>query len=81
MPLVLEKYMPYGLLNVEVDTAKIKEGAQSAPYIAIGYMTFDSTKSFMQAYQAVGNEVMADVMNFTDIDPNIQISEQHNIAL
>lgn len=81
MPLVAEKYTSFGLVGSEVDTAKVKEGPQAAPYIAIGYMMFESTKVFMQAYQAVGNEVMADIVNFTDIEPQIQISEYHKVSL
>lgn len=80
MPLVVEKYTPFGLLSAEVDSAKVKEGNQSAPYIAIGYMIFESTKSFMQAFQTAGNDVMADLINFTDIEPKIQISEYNKIS-
>ncbi|WP_426357482.1 EthD family reductase [Pseudocolwellia sp. HL-MZ19] len=80
MPLVVKKYTPYGLINAEIDSAKVKAGKQGAPYIAIGYMIFESTKLFMQAFQAVGNELMADVVNFTDIEPEIQISEYHKIS-
>lgn len=81
MPLVVEKYTPYGLIKAEVDSAKSKEGAQAAPYIAIGYMMFESTKSFMHAYKSAGHEVMPDIENFTDIEPSIQVSEYHNISL
>lgn len=81
MLLVVEKYTPFGLLSAEVDTAKAKEGPQAAPFIAIGYMIFDSTKSFIEAYQAVGKELTADIVNFTDIEPKVQISEYHKISL
>ena len=81
MPLVIEKYTPFGLVKTEVDAAKVKEGPQAAPYIAIGYMMFESTKSFMQAYKAVGHEIMPDIVNFTDIEPKIQISEYNIISL
>ena len=79
MPLVVEKYTPLGLLSTEVDVAKVQTGAQAAPYIAISYMLFESTKTFMQAYQLAGEEIMADIINFTDIEPKIQISEHHKI--
>jgi uncharacterized protein (TIGR02118 family) len=81
MPLVVEKYTPFGLVKTEVDIAKVKEGSQAAPYIAIGYMMFESTKSFMQAYKTVGHEIMPDITNFTDIEPKIQISEYNIISL
>ena len=81
MALVVKKYAPFGLVAAEIDTAKAKEGPQAAPFIAIGYMIFDSTKSFIEAYQAVGKEVTADIVNFTDIEPKIQISEYNKISL
>lgn len=81
MPLVMEKYTSFGLLNTEVDIAKAKEGPQAAPFIAIGYMIFDTTKSFIEAYQAVGKELTADIVNFTDIEPKVQISEYNKISL
>ena len=75
MPLVVEKYNPHGLQGVEIDEAKVKTGPQAAPFLVIGYMLFDSVKSFMQAYEAAGKEVISDISNFTDIEPQIQISE------
>lgn len=74
LPLVKEKYSPYGLKNIMLDTALSTSGPQAAPYLAIGYLLFDSVEQFMRAYKAEGAEVMEDLANFTEIEPVVQIS-------
>lgn len=75
MPLVIKTYQDHGLISVEIDEANVKSGPQAGPYLAIGYMMFDSVKQFMQAYKAVGGQLVKDIPNFTDIEPKVQISE------
>ncbi|MPY22347.1 EthD family reductase [Shewanella psychropiezotolerans] len=75
MPLVINAYQGLGLIDVEIDEAKVKNGPQAAPYIAIGYLLFDSVKQFMTAYDEVGSHLLKDIINFTNIAPKIQISE------
>lgn len=75
MPLVIETYQDYGLIGLEIDEAYVKSGSQAGPYLAIGYMLFDSVKQFMQAHDAVGEVLIEDIANFTDIKPKVQISE------
>lgn len=45
-----------------------------APYFAMGNMYFDSLETLQTAFSNAGN-LMADIPNFTDIEPQIQISE------
>ena len=47
----------------------------SAPYIAIGELTFDSMDSFQKSFGPHAGEIMADVKNYTNVQPTIQISE------
>lgn len=47
----------------------------SAPYIAIGHLTFDSMESFQKAFGPHTGEIMADVKNYTNVQPVIQVSE------
>lgn len=75
MPLVINAYKSRGLVDVEIDEAKVKTGSQAGPYIAIGYLFFDSVKQFMMAYDEVGSHLLKDITNFTNIVPKIQISE------
>jgi uncharacterized protein (TIGR02118 family) len=45
-----------------------------APYFAMGNMYFDSLEEFQKAFAGAEN-LMADIPNFTDTEPQIQISE------
>lgn len=75
LDLVKEKYTPFGLQRIELDEAKVLEGPQKAPYFAIGYLIFESTKEFLTAIKEAGEEIMADVENFTNTSPVVQISQ------
>lgn len=75
MPMVRERYAPYGLTSLEMDEAVNTSGDDAAPYIAIAYMTFPGMGEFVKGFKAVGKEVMSDIGNFTDIKPTVQISK------
>ena len=47
----------------------------SATYIAVGSLYFESIESFQNAFNPIVEKLMADVPNYTNIDPIIQISE------
>jgi uncharacterized protein (TIGR02118 family) len=48
----------------------------SAPtYIAIGYLLFDSVESFELSFGPKAPEILADIPNYTNTRPVIQISE------
>ncbi len=44
-------------------------------YIAIGYATFDSVEAFEKAFGPHAAEIMADIPNYTNAKPIVQISE------
>ena len=46
-----------------------------APFVAIAHILFDSVDAFGAAFAQHGAEIMADVPNYTDIQPVVQISE------
>jgi len=46
-----------------------------APFIAIGHLLFDSLDAFGAAFAQHAPKIMADVPNYTNIQPLIQISE------
>jgi uncharacterized protein (TIGR02118 family) len=53
-------------------------GAQAGskpPYVALAHMHFDSVESFQGAFGPHADAIMADILNYTDIAPIIQISE------
>jgi len=48
---------------------------ESPPYVAMGHMTFDSIEEFQAAFGPNTEVIMADLPNFTNTQPQIQISE------
>ncbi|WP_332750542.1 EthD family reductase [Hydrogenophaga sp.] len=52
-------------------------GAPGAPatYVAMCHLYFDSVEVFMGAFGPHAKDIMADVPNYTDIAPVMQISE------
>jgi uncharacterized protein (TIGR02118 family) len=76
MKLVKEKFGPMGLVKTEVDKG-LAGGAPGAPapYVAIGHMVFNSIDDFLKANQAHSGDLGADIPNFTNIEPQFQISE------
>jgi len=76
MKLVHDKFGPMGLVKTEVEKG-LAGGAPGAPapYVALGHMVFNSIEDFLKAEQAHGGALGADVPNFTNIEPQFQISE------
>jgi len=76
MKLVHDKFGPMGLVRTEADKG-LAGGAPGAPapYVALGHMVFNSIEDFLKANEAHGGELGADVPNFTNIEPQFQISE------
>lgn len=46
-----------------------------APYVAMGHLYCDSFESFQAGFGPHAKEILADVPNYTDLTPEIQISE------
>ena len=59
---------------VEAGIAGGAPGA-AATYVAMGHMYFDSTDAFQAAFAPHAEAIMADRLNYTNIEPTIQISE------
>lgn len=55
----------------------IAGGAPGAavPFVAIGYLYFDTIAAFQNGMAVNGSKIRADIPNYTDIQPVIQISE------
>ena len=76
MKMVNEKFGPMGLVKSEVDKGVGGMGAGSPPpYVALGHMVFNSIEDFQKANAAHGGDLAADIPNFTNIEPQFQISE------
>ncbi|MEZ9103426.1 EthD family reductase [Vibrio cyclitrophicus] len=78
------KHVPMieGLLGEAVTGAIVDAGVASvvpgeaAPYVAISTISFDSIESFQTAFGPHAEKIKADVPNFTNAIPIMQLSEQ-----
>ena len=75
MKLVEERLEPLGLVSWEVDAGVAGMGDTPPPFACIGYITFQSVQAFLDAFAQAGEELVADIPNYTNIEPLIQISE------
>ena len=76
MELVRQKYGSFGMIRLEIDKGiGTAEPGQSAPFIATGHLYFNSVEDFRKALATHGPEMMGDIPNYTNIEPQIQISE------
>ncbi|MDE8602702.1 EthD family reductase [Marinomonas sp. RSW2] len=73
--------MVEGLLGDVIKGGNIDSGiaggtpGEMAPFIAIGHMVFDSVDSFQKAFGPHAEKIMSDIPNYTNAQPQIQISE------
>jgi uncharacterized protein (TIGR02118 family) len=51
------------------------EPGAPAPYIAIGHLVFDSVAAFQSSFGPHAGEILADIPNYTNTKPIIQIGE------
>jgi uncharacterized protein (TIGR02118 family) len=76
LPMVMECLKGSGMLRYEVDKglAGGSPGAP-APFIAACHLYFNAAADFQKGIGAHGKEIMEDIPNYTNISPQIQISE------
>lgn len=76
MKLVSDRLRAFGLVRTEVDKG-VAGGApgSAAPYVAIGHVYFNSLDGFQKGMGQHGKEILGDIPNYTDIPPQMQISE------
>ena len=48
---------------------------EPAPYHAMGHLYFDSVEDFQSSFGPNSAEIMADVPNYTNIEPNLVVSQ------
>ena len=76
MDMVHRCFDSHGLRGVTIDRG-VGGGTSGseAPYLCMGVLTFDSMASYKEAFKIHGKALMADISNFTDIVPEVQVSE------
>jgi uncharacterized protein (TIGR02118 family) len=51
------------------------EPESQPPFVAVGHLYFDSLEVFHRTFDPHAAEILADIPNYTNIDPIFQISE------
>ena len=83
MSYYLDRHMPMvrdllgGVLkgmNVEQGLAGGQPGAP-APYVALGHLLFESVDTFQTAFAQHGDAILADIPNYTNTQPMVQVSQ------
>ena len=76
MKLVGERLKPFGVVRTEIDKG-LAGGAPGAPatYVCVGHVYANSVEEFQKGMGAHGAEIMADIPNYTNIQPTIQIND------
>ena len=75
MPMVQQKLGP-ACKRMAVEEG-IAGGAPGTPatYVAMGHLYFDSTDAFQAAFAPHAQSILADIPNYTNTQPTIQVSE------
>ena len=67
---------PMAMVNVDMEKGISGTDPNTpAPFIAVGHLFFNTTDEVHAAFSTHGGAVMGDIPNFTDIEPQLQISE------
>ena len=75
IPMVRQK-LGAALKGVRIERGLAGEAPDSAaPYEAVVDLLFDSVEAFQAAFGAAEAEIVADIPNYTSIEPVVQISE------
>lgn len=77
MPLVGQKWENAGLTGGEALLGKSAPDGSEPPYFAIGIIHFDTAESLRAALEGEhAAEIIADIQNFTNAQPVIQVNER-----
>jgi uncharacterized protein (TIGR02118 family) len=76
MPMVMNLCGSSGLIRYEIDRG-LAGGAPGspAPFASVGRLYFHNLEEFQTAMAAHKPEIFGDVPNYTDIEPQIQVSQ------
>jgi uncharacterized protein (TIGR02118 family) len=76
LPMVMQRLKSSGMLRYEIDKGLAGGGPGApAPFVAVCHLYFNAAADFQKGIEAHGTEIMGDIPNYTDIAPQIQISE------
>ena len=74
VPMTTEKLQSLGFpVKAVVDQGLGTLTGEPAPYAAIGHLLFEKMEDLQQGLATHGAEIMADIPNFTNVQPQIQV--------
>lgn len=74
VPMTTDKLQSLGFpVEAEVDQGLGSLTGEPAPYAAIGYLLFEKMEDLQTGLATHGAEIMADIPNFTNVQPQIQV--------
>lgn len=74
MPMVRDR-LGVACCGIAVDKGIAGEPGQRAPYVAAAHLFFESVEAFQGAFDPHAGEILADIPNYTNVAPVLQISE------
>ena len=75
-PMVHARLDSMGLVRSEVENGLSSADPNApAPYVAVGVLYFEKVDEVHEAFKTHGREIMGDIKNYTEVQPQIQISE------
>ena len=76
MAMAREAFKTYGLVDIRVDKGFVGPTPKSPPlYVCISTLTFETLQGYKDAFRSHGARLLADLPNFTDIEPVVQVNE------
>jgi uncharacterized protein (TIGR02118 family) len=75
LPLATARFAKCGLVDVQVMRGSAMLDGAPPSYWLIGNLVFASLREMQEAVSKHGSEVMADIPNYTNVQPLIQIGE------
>jgi uncharacterized protein (TIGR02118 family) len=75
LPMVMDRLKAFGMLRYEVDKGLAGGPGAPAPFVAACHLYFNRAADFEKGIGSHGAEILGDIPNYTDISPQIQISE------
>ena len=76
LPMVQDLLAPMGMQKGEAEKGlSSADPSQPAPFVAIASLFFDTAEEVHAAFTTHGGQIMGDIKNYTDIQPQVQIAE------
>jgi uncharacterized protein (TIGR02118 family) len=73
--LCVSRWKPEGMVSCEFDKGVSDPAGGKPAYFAIAYLKFNSADDLQKAIAKHGAEILADIPNYTKVEPIMQVNE------